>query len=118
MIEIEYYEKNGRYAISAKGHANYAPEGQDIVCAAVSSLLQTLGNYLLEHAQEDDITILEVKFEKGDLNIEAIEDYYINKLEVPYTMTKEGLEDIAEIYPGYVKITCKSKIDTSEGGSK
>ena len=37
MIEITEY-KDG---VSIKGHAGYAPHGQDIVCAAISALTQT-----------------------------------------------------------------------------
>lgn len=37
MIEI----KRNENSISIKGHAGYAPHGQDIVCAAVSTLVQT-----------------------------------------------------------------------------
>lgn len=29
-------------SVSITGHANYAPHGQDIVCAAISTLVQTL----------------------------------------------------------------------------
>lgn len=38
MIEISI-RKNG---VTVSGHANYAPRGQDIVCAAVSTLALTL----------------------------------------------------------------------------
>ena len=107
MIEIKYYEKNGRYAISAKGHAGYAPEGQDIVCAAVSGLLQSLGNYILDHADESGWQVLEVKFEKGDLNIEALDAFKDGMLRYFYKITIEGLADIAETYPGNVKIIKK-----------
>lgn len=30
------------FAVTVKGHAGYAPHGQDIVCAAVSALAQSL----------------------------------------------------------------------------
>ena len=30
------------YRITIEGHANYAPPGQDIVCASVSTLVQVL----------------------------------------------------------------------------
>lgn len=36
-----YWEENGDFGILAEGHAEYHP-GNDIVCSAVSALLQTL----------------------------------------------------------------------------
>ena len=43
MVRIEVYtDTAGRiHGFAAKGHSGFAPHGQDIVCAAVSVLLQT-----------------------------------------------------------------------------
>ena len=43
MITIESSEG----CITITGHADYAPHGQDIVCAAVSTLAQTFVAYVL-----------------------------------------------------------------------
>lgn len=40
-------------SIEANGHSGYAEEGSDIVCSAVSTLLETLINGLLEVAKID-----------------------------------------------------------------
>ena len=44
MIKIIYEAdpEGGKLTMRAEGHAGYAPAGQDIVCAAVSCLMQTL----------------------------------------------------------------------------
>jgi uncharacterized protein YsxB (DUF464 family) len=42
MITIIYGEKGKDMSLQASGHAGYAPKGQDIVCAAVSTLMQSL----------------------------------------------------------------------------
>ena len=44
MIKIIYVAdpEGGKLTMRAEGHAGYAPAGQDIVCAAVSCLMQTL----------------------------------------------------------------------------
>ena len=48
MIKVNYTELDGPAGptcrLEASGHAGYAPAGQDIVCAAVSVLAQTLAN--------------------------------------------------------------------------
>lgn len=41
MIEIRIRRDSGRLVIDASGHAQAAPKGQDIVCAAVSAILET-----------------------------------------------------------------------------
>ena len=42
MIKIIYVTdpEGGKLTMRAEGHAGYAPAGQDIVCAAVSCLMQ------------------------------------------------------------------------------
>ena len=42
MIQVTYNEVNDAMILRAEGHAGFAPKGQDIVCAAVSVLMQTL----------------------------------------------------------------------------
>ena len=47
MITITVKKRNGNYLeFVSKGHAGYAEEGQDIVCAAVSALIITTVNSL------------------------------------------------------------------------
>lgn len=41
MIKVNVKMNSGDIVIDVKGHAGYAPHGQDIVCAAVSAILQT-----------------------------------------------------------------------------
>lgn len=42
MIQVTYNEVGDEMILRAEGHAGFAPKGQDIVCAAVSVLMQTL----------------------------------------------------------------------------
>ncbi len=43
------YRRTGEFlSCEAQGHSGYAPEGSDIVCAAVSVLLRTTAQVLLE----------------------------------------------------------------------
>ena len=59
MIRVNYTEMDSAggptLRLEARGHAGYAPAGQDIVCAGASTLMQTLA-YLLageENAHSD-----------------------------------------------------------------
>ena len=51
MIEVIY--DRDVPSISASGHAGYAPAGQDIVCAGVSALLETLAMYATDTSLYD-----------------------------------------------------------------
>ena len=111
MIEVKYFNKNGRYGISVTGHAGYAPAGQDIVCASISTLLVGLGNYLTEHENSHDWKVLEVRLEEADSNVEVIIDdpkyilYTDNEiLDNLFTMVIEQMKDISELYPLNVQI--------------
>ena len=104
MIEINYYENNGKYGIKATGHAYYDEPGRDIVCAGVCVLLQSLGMYL--DANPYCFKILENKHKAGDINIE-VELYDLENQVVPnlFYMTISGLEAISNTYPNNVKVT-------------
>lgn len=42
MTQIKFFRKNGKLVgVEANGHTGYAEEGEDIVCAAASSIIQT-----------------------------------------------------------------------------
>ena len=64
MIQVS----KGADSITIKGHAGYAPHGQDIVCAAISALVQTLiqsvedlcTDTILYHLQPGNV---EIKYE-------------------------------------------------------
>ena len=42
MIDIRFYVNKGKLCMRAEGHAKAAPKGEDLVCAAVSTLALTL----------------------------------------------------------------------------
>lgn len=83
--------------ISLKGHANYAPLGQDIVCSAVSILYQTL----LISLKEWKINVKE----KGDNEIHTL---VIKKPTYDAQILIQsffwGLKEIAKVYPNHVQI--------------
>ena len=58
MIKVTVTKSNGKYiGFRSGGHAGYAEEGQDIVCAAVSALVITTANAL--DAYTEDSYVLE-----------------------------------------------------------
>ena len=94
MIVITKYDNR----ITVKGHANYAPPGQDSVCASVSTLVQVLIK-CIEDITEDKIEysiqpgMVDMKF--GNLSEKAqllVSSFFI------------GAQMIADQYPNNVKI--------------
>ena len=64
MIKIEATRKNGKIVnLTVKGHANSAPKGEDLVCAAVSSILVGGCNALSQH------NCFAIKLDSGDASI-------------------------------------------------
>nr|WP_302599981.1 ribosomal-processing cysteine protease Prp [uncultured Cellulosilyticum sp.] len=84
--------------LRVQGHAGYAPEGQDIVCAAISVLTTTFINAAVLY--ECDINI--VHNEKGLIDVEFTKtDETLNILLNTYFI---GVDGVAEQYPKYVEV--------------
>lgn len=100
MTEIYFGEREGRYSIRAEGHAGYHP-GNDIVCAAISVLLQTLWVNLNEicggsgtQKEGDGIFFFTTK----------VEEEMRPQAEALFYGTLRGLEMLAEEYPQNVRL--------------
>jgi uncharacterized protein YsxB (DUF464 family) len=67
VLEVTFYRdaRRRRSAIRARGHAKSAPHGEDVVCAAVSAILQAARLGLEEHVKLD----VEVVQRSGELRL-------------------------------------------------
>ena len=92
MIEITRH-KSG---ISVKGHANYAEYGRDIVCSAVSVLVQTLIQSV-ENLTADKITY---DMQPGNVNIKLFS--LSDQTKVLIDAFFIGIEGISKAYPDNV----------------
>ena len=95
MTRIEYTRSSEGLHIRAKGHAGYGGSGTDIVCAAISTLLQSLTEYALESSV---LEVVSLTLNEGDADITIKGDSEC------FDMTIIGLEMIAETYPDNVKM--------------
>ncbi len=98
MIEIKIKKDADKiYALTSKGHANYADKGKDIVCSAVSAIL--IGG-LNAIKNIDDFKII-----KDDGYLEILANKNISKDDqiVFYTIYIQ-LKTIEESYPKNLKI--------------
>ncbi len=99
MIRITYREaKENVLKLRAEGHAGYAPKGQDIVCAAVSTLMQALAFSVND--REDGFAVASSSGAAGtylELQARATPE---NR--VKFELVTDGLELVAQLYPKFV----------------
>lgn len=106
MIKIIYEAdpEGGKLTMRAEGHAGYAPAGQDIVCAAVSCLMQTLAY----SAAEDERTSSCI-YQGKDGPVVSVETGDSVLMRDKFELVADGLTLLAEQYPENVsfKETCR-----------
>lgn len=106
MINILVVKKHNRImTIEATGHSGYATEGSDIVCSAVSTLLETLLNSLIDIVKinpdykiDESIPHLSVSLPK------ALDKAISNKVDLLMESTYLGIRKVADCYKKYIKI--------------
>mgnify|MGYP004637191889 CR=1 FL=1 len=106
MIKIIYVAdpEGGKLTMRTEGHAGYAPAGQDIVCAAVSCLMQTLA-YSAAEDEHTSSCIYQGK-EGPVLNVEAGDSVLMRD---KFELVADGLELLAEQYPENVNFKKRCK---------
>lgn len=110
MTKVEIFKDSEnniiRYKVS--GHSGYADKGEDIVCAAVSVLAQTV---LISLVKVSDIKEKDLDFylndEMGilDVNIpKSIDDITKKEAQIILKTFEVGIKSIIESYPEYVTL--------------
>lgn len=96
MIEIDYKSDYYGFDISIKGHAGFAKEGKDIVCAGVSILIQTLV------ARVKEVTVsYQINYDRKQ--IRHIEASGREAADIFRTILV-GLKLLADHYPEYITL--------------
>lgn len=88
MTRVEYAREDGKFSLLCLGHAGYADVGNDIVCAAISTLVQTLVAY------KDDL----------DFKIQAGSFWAYGDASEADALIITGLELIESAYPQYIEV--------------
>lgn len=100
MIYIVFNPKD--LELNVDGHAHHGKKGEDIVCAAISTLFYTLGEAL---HQSEDMMISPLVFEdndgKGYIKCFPKEEYTGNIVRTFWTILV-GMELVANNYPNNV----------------
>jgi uncharacterized protein YsxB (DUF464 family) len=90
-------------SITVTGHAGYAPSGQDIVCAGVSTLIQTL----IQSVEELTTDKIQYDMQPGAVHIKfwCLSDLTKGLVDAFFI----GVKLIADTYPDNVKIVKKAE---------
>lgn len=93
------------YDVKAKGHAGAGKYGQDIVCAAVSVLMQTLANEVEEAARAGTVALGAVAHGDGWMKVEVTPTREsCSMVEAWVELVQDGLDALAESYPENVEL--------------
>ena len=99
MTRIRWYWEGDEFGIIAEGHAEYNP-GNDIVCSAISCLLQTFYAGLEMYCY----TPVEHKQESGRFSVKGNAKRYKESVTTLFNSILFGLEMLEREYPENVKI--------------
>jgi uncharacterized protein YsxB (DUF464 family) len=100
MINITFNPKS--LELKVEGHAHHGKKGEDIVCAAISTLFYTLGEAL---SQSEDMMTGPVVFDDKDGNGHikcSPKEEYIGNITRTYWTILVGMELVANNYPDNV----------------
>lgn len=102
MIQVTYNRRS--HKITAKGHANSAEKGADLVCAAASVLLYTLAANALSMKEKGYTKRVKVKLNEGDSEIVCVPKCMGHEYEILITLSAvcAGFELLAKRYPDNV----------------
>ena len=93
------------YEVKAKGHAGAGKYGSDIVCAAVSVLMQTLANEVEEAARAGLVVLGAVAHGEGWMRVEVTPTHEsCDMVEAWVELVQDGLDALAESYPENVEL--------------
>lgn len=111
MIEAVLTRRHGAMRLEIHGHAEFAPNGQDEVCAAVSGLTWACIGYLTGMYERAQLCRApQLTAEKGSAFIcaEAAEEYK-DRLDGASGLVEAGLRLLSENFPGNIKFeTCRA----------
>ena len=92
--------------LRVKGHAGYAREGEDIVCASASILAYTVAQFVREAEKRGDLASpAQIRLEKGDTMVVCEpKKKWRDAMRGAYIFANKGYELLAHNYPQNVEL--------------
>lgn len=108
MITARFYQKpsNGSIHMTLKGHANNAPEGEDLVCAHATAVAYTVAQAIQFYHEQGKLKKKpKISIKKGDVTVIATptEDGYAEILHT-FWVGQCGIYVLAHNYPQNVEL--------------
>ena len=110
MTEVKITNVPGYCRVQIKGHAGYGfnhhlPVGNDIVCAPISILGQTVAQRILQMSEEKKLGIKELTVKEALIDIRVVpKAEYRNELDVTIKTIVTGFELLAKAHPSYINL--------------
>ena len=101
MIYAKFYRCGDSFSgFEVSGHAGYADEGADVVCAAVSSAVQLTANSLTDFAH----IVASVKAENDTVSVKIKNGCHTEVSDMLIASLRNHLKILAEDYAGTIEI--------------
>ena len=97
-------EKQTIKTIEATGHSGYAEHGQDIVCSAVSTLLETLANGLTEIIKAKVDVKVDETIPHLSVTLKETDSEKCKLAQVLMSSTLLGIKGVAQEFSKFIKI--------------
>ena len=97
-------EKQTINTIEATGHSGYAEEGSDIVCSAVSTLLETLANGLTEVVKAEAKVVVDESIPHLSVTLNETDNEKCKNAQVLMQSTLLGIKGVAQGFSKFIKI--------------
>ena len=102
MIKVTFTESGHKLSLRLEGHAGYAEEGKDIVCASASILAYTLATIV--DSFDDVESVIDLNLGDTTIECECEDESTFVTLKNAYLQAKIGYALLAEYYPQYVRL--------------
>ena len=97
-------EKQTIKTIEATGHSGYAKEGSDIVCSAISTLMETLANGLTEIVKASAKVLVDEDIPHMSVTITEQNEEKCKYAQMLMQTTLLSLKEVANGYSKFIKI--------------
>lgn len=97
-------EKQTIKTIEATGHSGYSEAGQDIVCSAVSTLMETLANSLTEIVKAKADVIIDENIPHVSVTLKETDNEKCKLAQVLMRSTLLGIKGVAQEFSKFIKI--------------
>ena len=104
MIKVDVTKADKHYhKLKLSGHAYSDEPGRDLVCAAVSTLAQTVANAIEQIGKVPEES-LGLKIKEGYLSLSIEQAYRSETTDIIFETFIVGIEGIEGTYPEYVRL--------------